>query len=429
MAIKVTVLFDKPQTEIASLINVKIKKAIQFKIVVGFVTVEGIKALEDSISANPKGLKLLVVGAGTYRAFDALDELILYGVDEKNLFVHLGHTRLTQAGARNTFYKYHPMLHSKVIYFEAEEGKAGAFIGSHNITGFALKGLNGEAGVLLEGLITDPEFEKIRTHLEHSKKEAVRYLTDMKHAFAWWTSKFFEGLGGKTKDLPQDFEAKKTIIILCQASGDLPRPREILYFELQKAIGTINSLRAEVHVFVFDRLPQNPTIALERIDQAKRSYWCQIQGIENDKGGKELTTNWAIEDQFSPILEKVIGPFRPTPKSDMQQVRVSILYSVKGRYKYLFGKQGLDWLPELSQERKVEYDSTYSEKITPLNIVPPEKNSWFLVTGLKPAIGDFSDDSPKLLAFKAMEPESGAFVLFSTARIDLDKKEEEEKLL
>ena len=43
------------------------------------------------------------------------------------------------------------MLHSKVYLFEMPEEKSTAFVGSHNITGFALGGLNGEAGVLLEG--------------------------------------------------------------------------------------------------------------------------------------------------------------------------------------------------------------------------------------------------------------------------------------
>jgi HKD family nuclease len=43
------------------------------------------------------------------------------------------------------------MLHSKVYIFELGGGASAAFVGSHNLTRFALYGLNGEASVLLEG--------------------------------------------------------------------------------------------------------------------------------------------------------------------------------------------------------------------------------------------------------------------------------------
>ncbi|MGB2820628.1 MAG: hypothetical protein WBF17_06575 [Phycisphaerae bacterium] len=45
---------------------------------------------------------------------------------------------------------------------EAPDGTASAFVGSHNMTGFALGGMNGEASVLLEGPSTEAVFEQIR---------------------------------------------------------------------------------------------------------------------------------------------------------------------------------------------------------------------------------------------------------------------------
>jgi hypothetical protein len=48
--------------------------------------------------------------------------------------------------SRAQYARYHPMLHSKVYFFELAGGTSTAFVGSHNLTRFALYGLNGEAG-------------------------------------------------------------------------------------------------------------------------------------------------------------------------------------------------------------------------------------------------------------------------------------------
>jgi hypothetical protein len=113
MAVTTTVLFDLPQQEIATLIEGKLRSSRATQIVSGFVTVEGIRALEGALSANPTVLQTLVVGAGTYQAYQALDDLLGAGVPPDRLFVHLGHTRATGATAKHRFYRYHPMLHSR----------------------------------------------------------------------------------------------------------------------------------------------------------------------------------------------------------------------------------------------------------------------------------------------------------------------------
>jgi len=77
------------------------------------MTVEGIAAIAASLRAHPNKLAHLVVGAGTWRAFDALDRILDAKVDPAALHVHLGHTRPT-AGIKPPFARYHPMLHSEV---------------------------------------------------------------------------------------------------------------------------------------------------------------------------------------------------------------------------------------------------------------------------------------------------------------------------
>lgn len=64
------------------------------------------------------------------------------------------------------------MLHSKVYYMEYRDGSASVFIGSHNLTAFAMGGLNGEASILLEGEKDSTEFEAVRQHIANARKSS-----------------------------------------------------------------------------------------------------------------------------------------------------------------------------------------------------------------------------------------------------------------
>ena len=132
------------------------------------------------------------------------------------------------------------MLHSKVYLMEMADGTSAAFIGSHNMTGFALLGLNGEAGVLLEGPSQDTQFVAIRQHIATAVAQATRYDPAMKDAYAWWTTQFVEGLRDKTRDTPDpdDAENRRTVVVIAaRASAPLPQKGDIIYFEIQGALG------------------------------------------------------------------------------------------------------------------------------------------------------------------------------------------------
>ncbi len=250
MTVTARVLFGSPQREIASLITDRLSRCSHASLVAGFMTVEGITAIQGPLRANPGKLTQLVVGAATWRAFDALDQLHLAGVPLNALHVHLGHSKATTSGATHRFYRYHPMLHSKVYLMEMPDGTSAAFIGSHNITGFALLGLNGEAGVLLEGPSDAAQFVEIRRHIAEAVAQAVPYDPTMKEAYAWWTTQFMDGLRDKTRDTPDpdDAENKRTVVVLAAwASKPMPKAGDIIYFEVPSALrGSIRSLNTEV---------------------------------------------------------------------------------------------------------------------------------------------------------------------------------------
>jgi hypothetical protein len=110
MTLSATVLFDRPQCSLAGTLRSILAQSIKTQVMAGFLTVEGIELLLPILRRRRATLDTLVVGTGTYRAFDGLDKLLGAGVSPNALFVHLGHSRKTGTKAIHWFYRYHPML-------------------------------------------------------------------------------------------------------------------------------------------------------------------------------------------------------------------------------------------------------------------------------------------------------------------------------
>lgn len=418
MTVTATVLFDRPQREVASLLEQQFFQCTSASLVVGFATVEGIAAIEPAVASAPKKLKTFVLGASTFRGFEALEQLLAKGVSPTSVLVHLGHTR----PLRKSFQKYHPMLHSKVYLFEHANGRAVAIIGSHNLTGFALFGHNGEAAVMLEGAAGDPEFNKIRAHIDEARHQAIAYRPEMKAALNWWATQFIDGLRRKINDRPDDSEPKRTIVILsAEVHGDMPKKGDVIYFELPNGLGQIASLSAEVHIYVFDRLPANVSDALSALPTAKRSFWCKTLGLEQERGGVELNVNWEISGNRPPLLRRAPKPFRPQLSQDMQQVRVKVWNSVQDRFEYQFDPGGDTWEPEYDREHPLGDDPRRAELLRSLDLNPPEDGDWFLVRGLTDA--GHRQTKRYLAAREELSPSSQSYVLFSSRRRNLSEAE------
>jgi HKD family nuclease len=428
MSVSSTVLFGQPQHELASLLRNHLDRCTKAEIVAGFLTVEGAGLIQPPFAADPTKLATLIVGAGTYRAFDALDQLIGQGVDPDSLFVHLGHTRLTGNRAKHRFYRYHPMLHSKIYCMEHADGTASAFIGSHNITGYALKGLNGEASVLLEGPIDAQQFADIRSHIAEARQQSQRYSPNDKEALAWWTRQSFEGIRDKANDAPRDSENKRTLVILAEStSSKIPARGEIVYFELPLALGRISSLESEVHLYIFDSLPSSPWTGLQNLRQAKGTVWCKTQGLEMAKGGVELKADWFVDSNTSARLVETQN-VRPTPADEMQQVRVQAYNQVRGNFEYLFDSGHKKWLPVLtpSDAQSVEaspsslaplqVDDQFQSTLESLKLSPnAEHLPWELVYGLTPAEEQEGTSNYKQ-ALVEYSPEGGSYIMLSLRR-------------
>jgi len=424
MTVTVQVLFDEPQHEMASLLRNRLTRCTSASLIAGFVTVEGIEAIAAPLRAHPGKLAHLVVGAGTWRAFDALDRLISVGVAPSALFVHLGHSRATtSAGAQHAFFRYHPMLHSKVYLLEMGDGTSAAFVGSHNLTGFALLGLNGEAGILLEGRSDEPEFAALRQHVAEAVSQAVPYDPTMKEAYSWWTSQFIDGLRAKANDIPDpdDAEKKRTVVVIAaRGIPPLPQAGDVIYFEIPSALrGSIRSVDTEVHIYIFSTIPPSPADALGQLASASASLWCTTAGLEMDGGGQQLHADWYIDNRRQPELKQAPHPFQPKPAIGMEQVRVKVTGPVYGKFKYLFDRGRCDWIPLFEEDSPITPPEEARAMLVPLNLVPQEDLPWHRVRALVPAEAAGSESYQA--ALRQSSPESGEFILFSLRRQSFNK--------
>jgi hypothetical protein len=418
MPVASTVLLDLPQKEIASLIEDSIGRSTSTSIVTGFATPDGLAAISAPIQGNPQLLNALVIGAATYPAFEALDDLISAGVQTDRLHIHLGDTYKT-GGRKNPFARYHPMLHSKVYYMELPDSNAIAFIGSHNMTSFALCGQNGEASVMLEGPLISQEFERVRRHIRGAQNQAVKYSSALKEAYAWWWREYIDGLRAEV-GLPQDWTTVRTILIFASAAkGDRPKADDHLYFEIPAGIEQIESLKTEAHLFLFATLPPDPSEALTRASSADARYTCLVRGAETRQGNLEVTANWRIEGTRVPVLRPVVsGSYRPTPSSGMQQVRAEVKASNVTSFEYLFERERVAWDPVFSSEdvSPDEHEHPSQVLVDEVRKTRAEQTSgaieWKLVRGLAPRLGLERDQA----ALRLAAPESGSFILVSLRR-------------
>ena len=406
MTVKATFLHSMPQLEIASRVRVCIAGCKTAQIVSGFATPDGMDALRANTASNK--ITHLVLGAGTFKAFEALDGLISSGLPPGAARVHLGHTRVT-GGRKHPFARYRPMLHSKIYFFEMPDGMATALVGSHNLTGFAMRGLNGEAGVFLEGPSSDQIFGEIRLHIAESYRQAVPYDTSFKEAYALWYRDYLDQLRVDTADMPRDAESRRTVILFARPPiAGMPSAGDVIYFELDLRITEVNAINTEVHLHLFSVLPVNPAEALSRSGYSDTALRGKVEAIDSAAGSAEVRANWFIDDPSKPELKPAVHPFRPTLSPGKQQVRAEVKSDLKDRFDYLFdaGKGG--WVPTLGGDTLIDAETN---------------DTWTSVKGFREPETAHGAQHSMLSDLREVSPESGSFVLFSRRRRKLGRRE------
>ncbi|MDU0359827.1 hypothetical protein RWK44_05305 [Rhizobium sp. 25PS6] len=414
MSVTTTVLFQRPQQEIATLIRDRLTRSVATRIVTGFATPGGLAEIGAPIRANPGSLETFVIGASTYPGFQALDNLLAAGVPMDRLCVHLGFSA-PSGTPKNPVVRYHPMLHSKVYYMELPGSRVCAFIGSHNVTAFALGGSNGEASVLIEGDVDAPEFAAVRGHIDEAQRQATPYSPAMKEGFSWWFKEYVEGLKAEIR-MPTDWVTVRTILAFSHVQGGRgPKTGETIYFEIPAGIEQIESLKTEVHLFLYDTLPADPISAIAAASTASRRYTCQTIGVENGQGNREVSVDWVIDSSWA-LTPVPSATFRPSTPFGMQQVRAKVVNTSLSSYEYAFERERAGWDPAYSEVDVIDVsESSLSDDVARHEARGYRQiNTWRLVTSLEPRSGSQLETDQK--ALNRATPESGAFILVSLRR-------------
>ena len=398
MTLVATFLDADPHHTIARLIRGRLAHCQEARIVAGFATPDGVAALQVGAAA-PK-ITRLVLGAGTFKAFEALDSLIASGLPASAARLHLGYSRAT-GWPKNPFERLRPMLHSKIYYFEMPDGTAAAVVGSHNLTGFALRGRNGEASVLLEGPVSDPGFTDIRAHIEEAYRVAVVYDAALKAAYATWYADYLDRLRSDTIDMPRTGVGGRSLVVMAEATaGATPAVGQAVYFEVDRRIQEINAIQTEVHLHLFPHLPATPRAALAALAGAAQSFRAKVQAIDVRAGSAEIDADWIVDQHKRAVLKRAPRPFRPDPTTGKQQVTALIEDRLDNAFEYEFDPPER-WLPDLGDERLVDEETD---------------EVWSSVAGLYPErrLAAAERQGPSMLM--ELSPDSGSFILLSRGR-------------
>jgi len=292
-----TFLFDEPRSEIAAQILERASKAEAIDIVTGFATLDGLLKIIEPIEKEPEKLRSIVIGKATTRACDALDYLKKINVPKERLKIHLGFAKDT-THLRNGE-KYRPMIHSKLIYMDLPDNKACAFIGSHNLTAFALSGENGEAGVLIEGDRDDENLKKVKKQINAINNDASIYDPKKRGLYIHWNQSYIAGF--QSEMFPEEDKDPRTVLIFATTENCAPEINKNISIKLSKS-SFPDIQGAEVHLYIFDELPKSAKEAFYEKNKSQKKFIGKIEDANSNKREGNLIINYSISDNKKPFI-------------------------------------------------------------------------------------------------------------------------------
>src|SRR5574341_908515 len=207
-------------------------KTNNIKIISGFLTREGFEKVfgqdEKNIRENGRKIEYIVAGRLTVECAEIFDELYLMPKYKNKLFINIGLGRLNIS--QTAINRFLPMIHSKIIALNSSSDDNLFYIGSANITHFAIEDFNAEAGVILKN-IDSSERTSITRYMDNLKnlKSTVPYDPSLKDSL-----NFLSNLSADP--LEKEFEnIDACLLVLCLSPTDYkPKKGDVLFADLPK---------------------------------------------------------------------------------------------------------------------------------------------------------------------------------------------------
>ena len=364
------------------------------KIITGFVTKSGIKELGEELGRK---LDLLVFGHSNPSALEAMVNLfnVLSSLGKSRIIkVHLGYGHKTKE-ENNLRFLYRPMMHSKIFLFENPDGTFKAFVGSQNITGYSLMGLNSEAAVVIEGDITEPIYGKLVSAILSVDSESQFFRPEKLETYSKWARILTKGM---ESDEPR-VEGEKVAVLYAlvdQSRNIMPKIGDTIYFEVSREDGEhFSSINGKTDIWLFPFDSSGKSLANPR-----QEPFCfrASQGTINDarlKATNDLWSVWYIPDFSQRMISYLNGT--PTYGGGEFQVRLKLEYTIKKTYSN--NKHGIVTYAPLTKK---------STKLIPLL---EENGPYYENMESKLERGEehpFEDEWALIKGFKELESEGGA---------------------
>ena len=300
--------FSRSRGDIRPSLQKALSECLSFKVVAGFITEAGISDLGPRDEIIRK-LELLIFGDANYKALKSMASLHddLQSIGKRNIIrIHLGYGNydLEKDRLRQL---YRPMMHSKVFLFLYSENKFKAFIGSQNITGYSLRGLNSEAIIEINGLTSDRTYQDILSEITNIERESKLFKKEFLEIYAAMHNNLVKGMQ------PQVINEKKEYFSVLYAlidAGDKDKIRlnHTLYFEVPGSTLSHTKIEtyADVWVIPIDRSSYLWTSAKEDpvFFRAKQTG-ANDASVANASYGR---VDWFIRDYRNPVIEYLGGP-------------------------------------------------------------------------------------------------------------------------
>ena len=274
-----------------------------------YVRMPAVKLLEPIAERMKNERSFLIASPDEATSQKALEKLD--GLAEDFVYIHRGVQGCSEKPGRG----YRPVMHSKVA-LSLDDDRATAWLGSHNLTAFALNGFNAEIAVCMSGPRDHPALAAIEEHLDNLLQDAEPWCP---------------GQGGI--GIPND-NSKVLVLDAFGCEGllkegchmHLPLPKEID----QCVPEDKTNFSTKVHIYVYRsesdlRKEVNPTKAVEQ-------WTGTLSGLNKTEvpaawKENEFLVYWDDEDKdCPPEIRKSLEPV--TVEDELKQFMVEITVSL-----------------------------------------------------------------------------------------------------
>ena len=321
--------FEKSRGDLRPILSKALSECKSLKVVTGFVTKSGITQL---LTSKPEKLDLLIFGHSNISALDAMKDLFynLSNLGKEDIIkIHLGYGhRLKEVNGLRPLYR--PMMHSKIFFFENYDSTFRAFVGSQNVTGFSLSGLNSEATVIIEGSIVDKIYEKILRGIRSVDLESQVFRPERCEFYLEWFKILYKG------SKPAFPKVKRESVAILYALVDLegqrlPKVGDSIYLELSEKDGVhFQKINGKTDIWLFPTDSNGRSVAIS--EQKPLFFRASIVTINNANSSEIINSHsdWYMNNFSEKTIKYINGV--PEYNKGHYQVRLKLDSTLEETY-------------------------------------------------------------------------------------------------